>query len=167
MQWVLILFWWFIGFCIYNWNLAFLMLICSQFYAWIFSCLCVLLCFILWIVCFWGSSYCTYILVCYICLSWYFSIPVLPKLWDTELLCTEYAQNYWFTRVPVDLSPRRLSVDRQWNYLAWVLFNSSHRRLSVNRRWNYLAQVLVDYHSTDVETVDSNPIRLSLDRRNL
>ena len=103
------------------------------------------------------------------------SIPVIPKLWDTELLCTEYTQNYWLTlvpgnlsqltRVPVDSSPRRLSVDRRrnyldrvlfdlsprhmsvdrrWNYLAQVLFNSSHSRLSVNRRWNYLARVLVD-----------------------
>ena len=58
------------------------------------------------------------------------SIPMFPQLWDTDLLCTEYAQNYWLepqtsvrrptlkllTRVPVDSSPRRLSVDRCWNY---------------------------------------------------
>ena len=117
----------------------------------------------------------------------YASIPVLPKLWDTELLCTEYARNYWLTRVPVDLSPRRLSVDRRQNYLGRILFNSSPRRLSVDRRWNYLARALVNlspqrpsvdcrwnylarvpgvYHSTDVETVDSHPNHLSLDRHN-
>ena len=122
------------------------------------------------------------------------SIPVSPKLWDTELLCTEYAWNYWLTQVPVNLSqltrfpvdssPRRLSVDRWQNYLARVLFDSSPRRLSVDQRWNYSAQVLVDSSpqrpsvdrrwdylarvlvictSTDVETVDSHPSRLSLD----
>ena len=85
----------------------------------------------------------------------YLSIPVLPKLWDTELLCTEYAQNYWLTRVPVDSSPRRLSVDRRRNYLARFLFNSSHRRLSFDRHWNYSAQVLVD----------SSPQHPSINRR--
>ena len=66
------------------------------------------------------------------------SIPVFPKLWDTDLLYTEYAQNYWLTRipgkssqltrVPVNSSPRRLSVDQRQNYLAQVLFDSSTRR---------------------------------------
>ena len=116
------------------------------------------------------------------------SIPVFPKLWDTELLCTEYAQNYWLPQVPVDSSPGRMPVNRRWNYLAQVLFESSHRHLSVDRRWKYSARVLVDSSprrpsvsrlwnylarvpvvcsSTDVETVDSHPSRLSLDHRNL
>ena len=116
------------------------------------------------------------------------SIPVFPKMWDTELLCTEYARKYWLNRVPVNLSPRRLSVDRRWNYLTWILFDSSHMRLSVNRRWNYLARVLVNSSprrpsvdrrwnylarvpvvrpSNDAETVDSHPSCLSFNRINL
>ena len=126
------------------------------------------------------------------------SIPVFPKLWDTELLWTECARNYWlpqvpvnlsqFTWVPVDLSPRRLSVDRRQNYLARVLFDSSPRRLSINRRWNYLAPFLVNLSprrqsvdrpwkylarvpvvcsSTDVGTDDSHHSHLSLYRLNL
>ena len=126
------------------------------------------------------------------------SIHMSPKLWVTELLCTEYARNYWLTwvpldssqltRVPVELSPRRLSVDWRQNYLAQVLFDSSPRRLSIYQRWNYSARFLVDssphrpsvyrrwnylawvsvvYPLTVVETVDSHPRRLSLDCRNL
>ena len=116
------------------------------------------------------------------------SIPVLPKLWDTELICTEYAQNYWLTRVPVDLSPRRLSVNRHWNYLARVLFdlsprhlsvdwcqnysgrvivNSNPRCLSVDRCWNYLGRVPAVWPSTNAENFDSHPSRLSFDRHNL
>ena len=95
------------------------------------------------------------------------SIPVFPKLWDTELLCTQYARNYWLTRVPVDSSHRHLSVDRRWNYLARVLVDSSPRRLSVDRHWNYLARVPVVYPSTYAETVDSHPSKLSFGRRNL
>ena len=65
------------------------------------------------------------------------SIHVFTKLWDTELLCKEYAKNYWLTRVPVD---------------------SSHTRRSVNGRWNYLSPVLIDlspgvYPSTVAETI--------------
>ena len=117
----------------------------------------------------------------------YMSIPVFPKLWDTELLYTEYARNYRLTWLPVDSSPICLSVNRRQNYLARVLFNSSHRRLSVDRRWNYSARVLVNssphrssvdrhwnylawvpgvFPLADVETVDSHPERLSLDRHN-
>ena len=126
------------------------------------------------------------------------SIPVFPTLWDPELLCTEYSWNYWLTRVsvnsssltqvPVYLSPRRLFVNRRRNYLAWVLFDSSHRRLSfdrhwnysawflvdsspqrpsVDQRWNYFSQVPVVYLSTNAETVDSHPSRLSLNHSNL
>ena len=57
-------------------------------------------------------------------------ILVFPQLWDTDILCTEYAWNYWLksqtsvrwlmlrllTWFPVDSSPRRLSVDQRWNY---------------------------------------------------
>ena len=116
------------------------------------------------------------------------SIPVFPKMWDTELLCTEYARNYLLTWVPIDSSPRHLSVDWRWNNLARVLFDSSPRRLVVDRRWNYLARALVDSShrrpsvdplrnylarvpvvcpSTDAETVGSHPISLSFYRLKL
>ena len=109
-------------------------------------------------------------------------------MWDTELLFTEYAGKYWLTWVPVDSSPKCLSVDWRWNYLARVLFDSSpgplsvdlhwnyldwglvdliSMRLSFDRRLNYLARVPVVCPSTDAETTDSHPNRLSLDRRNL
>ena len=65
------------------------------------------------------------------------SIPLFPKLWDTELLCTEYAQKYWLTRVPVNLSPRRLSVD-QWQTI-WLE--------------SYLTRVTGVCPSTDAETI--------------
>ena len=127
----------------------------------------------------------------------FLSIPVFPKLWDTELLYTEYAWNYWLTRVPgnlsqltqvpvdssprrlsinrrqnylaqvlFDLSPRSLSVDQRWNYSAWFLVASSPQCLSVDRHWNYLARVPGVCHSTDVETIDSHPNRMYLDRHN-
>ena len=109
--------------------------------------------------------------------SYHLSIIVFPKLWYTELICTEYARNYLLTlvpvnssqltQVPIDSSYIILSVDQRQNYLTRVLFDLSHRRLSVDRRWNYLARVLVVCPSTNIETVDSHPSRLSLDRPNL
>ena len=76
-------------------------------------------------------------------------------------LSVDRRQKY-LARVLFDLSPRRLSVDRRWNDSAQVLVDSSPQRLSVDRRGNYLARVPGVCHSTDVETVDSNPNCLSL-----
>ena len=85
-------------------------------------------------------------IILYVIYIIFVSIPVFPKLWDTKLICTEYARKYWLTwvpvdssqltRVPVDSSPRRLFVNRRQKYLAWFLFDSSPRRLSVDRRWD-------------------------------
>ena len=108
--------------------------------------------------------------------------------YETRNFFTQNARNYQLTWVPVDSSPRRISIDQRWNYLAQVLFASSHRHLSVDRRWNYSARVLANssprrpsvdrsrnyldrvlviYISTDVENVDSHPSRLSFHCRNL
>ena len=87
------------------------------------------------------------------------SIPVFPKLWYTELLWTEYAQNYWLKS---QTSFRRMTL----KLLTWVPVHSSPGRLSVDRHWNYLARVPVVCPSTDTGTVNSHPSKVSLDRCN-
>ena len=76
---------------------------------------------------------------------------------------------YQSTRVPVNLSPRCLSVNWWKNYLARFLFVLSPRRLSVDQRWNYSARVRVDSspQRPSLKIFGSSPNCLSFDwRRN-
>ena len=96
------------------------------------------------------------------------SIPRQTQIWSTS-------KRRIFTRPSVRNRGRKCQFPCYHNCETRIFFShntpktidSSPRRLSFDWRWNYLARVLVVYPSTDVETVDSNPSRLSLDRRNL
>ena len=112
------------------------------------------------------------------------SIPVLPQLWDTNILFTEYAQNYWLksqtsVRQPMvklfGSSPSRLEFQTSVRRLTLKLFGSILSRLdsrtSVRRPTLKLFGLIpsqldswTSVHRPTLKLFGSSPIHLSFDR---